>query len=128
MTTELTKVLPFGINEKIENKTFATGTVDHDISLSSIFYHTLMASNFKPNLTNLPTHNNRSHVVVLILEQTDPAYYINGLQINGSDQTIKWFGDVVPTPTTDEIDIVSFTILRISNSWKVFGQSVYFGK
>ena len=128
MPTELTKVLPFGINEKIENKSFATGTVDHDVSLSSIFYHTLIASSFKPNFNNLPTHNNRSHVVVLLLEQSDPSYFINGLQINGTDQTIKWYGDVVPTPTTNEIDIVSFTILRISNNWKVFGQSVYFGQ
>lgn len=127
MTTELTKVLPFGINEKIESKSFASGTVNHDISLSSIFYHTLMASDFKPNLINLPTHNNRSHVVVLILEQSNPAYFINDLQINGSDQTIKWYGDVIPTPTANEIDIVSFTILRISNAWKIFGQSVYFG-
>lgn len=128
MSTELTKVLPFGINEKIESKTFATNTVTHDVSSSSIFYHTLMASNFKPNLINLPTHNNRSHVVVLLLEQTSPAYFVNGLQINDEEQTIKWYGDVTPTATPNEIDIVSFTILRISNEWKVFGQSVYFGK
>jgi hypothetical protein len=128
MSTELTKVLPFGINEKIETKSFATGTINHDVSSSSIFYHTLIASDFKPNLINLPTHNNRSHVVVLILEQSNPAYFINGLEINDSNQTIKWFGDVVPFPTVNEIDIVSFTILRISNSWKVFGQSVYFGQ
>lgn len=128
MPTELTKVLPFGINEKIQNLSFATSVVDHDVSSSSIFYHTLMASSFKPNFINLPTHNNRSHVVVLILEQSDPSYFINGFQINSSDQTIKWYGDVVPTPTTNEIDIVSFTILRISNDWKIFGQSVYFGQ
>jgi hypothetical protein len=127
MSTELTKVLPFGINEKIENKSFATGTVDHDISSSSIFYHTLIASSFKPNLINMPIHNNRSHVVVLILEQSNPAYFVNGLQINDVDQTIKWYGDVTPTATASEIDIVSFTILRVSNAWKVFGQSVYFG-
>jgi hypothetical protein len=128
MSTELTKVLPFGINEKIQNLSFATGVVNHDVSSSSIFYHTAMASSFKPDLINLPTHNNRSHVVVLILEQSSPAYFINGLSINGTDQTIKWFGDVTPTATANEIDIVSFTILRISNAWKVFGQSVYFGQ
>jgi hypothetical protein len=127
MSTELTKVLPFGINEKIQNLSFATGVVNHDVSSSSIFYHTAMASSFVANFINLPTHNNRSHVVVLILEQSTPSYFINGLQINDVVQTIKWFGDVTPTATASEIDIVSFTILRVSNAWKVFGQSVYFG-
>lgn len=124
--TSLTKILPFGINEKIESKSFSTGTVDHDVSSSSIFYHTNIASSFDVDLLNMPTDNNRSHVVVIILEQSNPAYFINDLYINSSVQSIKWFGNVTPTGSTNFIDIVSFTILRISNSWKVFGQSVYF--
>jgi hypothetical protein len=124
--TTLTKILPYGINERIDIKSFSTGTVNHDVSFSSIFYHNNIASSFAVNLINLPTDNNRSHVIVVILEQSNPAYFVNDLYINSTLQTIKWFADDVPVGSANLIDVISFTLLRITNTWKIFAHSVYY--
>ncbi len=110
--------------EKIQTKTGATGTVTHDYSLGALFYHSSISANFTANITNVPTTNDRSIVVVLILSQGATAYIPNALQIDGSSQTIKWINGSAPSGNANQIDIVSFSLLRVSNSWTVLGQLI----
>ena len=57
------------VTEKIQTKTAATGTVTHDYSLGTLFYHSSISANFTANITNVPTTNSRSIVVSLVLDQ-----------------------------------------------------------
>lgn len=107
--------------EVVDTKTGATGTVDHDFSTGSLFLHTNIAANFTANFTNVPTTNNRSTSVALILDQGGTAYIPNALQIDGAAQTIKWSGGSPPLGTVNYIDIVNFTLIRTNNAWTVVG-------
>ena len=116
-----------GVHEKTTQKTGATGTVVHDCSTGHIFYHSSIAGNFTPNLTNLNLDEDYSTVVSLMLNQNTTAYDIAGLQIGGASQIIRWEGGVAPSGTVSSFDIVTFSIYRFSvSTYIVFGQLMNF--
>ena len=86
-----------------------------------------MTANFTANITNVPTTNNRSYVIVLNLDQGLTPYYANILQVNGSPVAIKWLNAATPSPTANRLELESFTIYRVSNSWVATGQYASFG-
>ena len=107
--------------EVIDTKTSATGTVVHDFSTGAIWYHSSISSDFTANFTNVPTTNNRSITVALILDQGATAYIPTAVQIDGVAQTIKWGGGSVPSGTNNYTDIVNFTLIRSASAWTVLG-------
>ena len=113
--------------EIVNTKTGATGTVTHDTSTGTVFYHTNIAANFTPNFTNVPTTDGRTIVSVLVLIQGSTPYYPNIMQINGVPQTINWANAITPTPTANRKESVAFTMIRVSGSWTVFGQLASYG-
>lgn len=115
------------VTEKIQTKTASTGTVTHDYSLGTLFYHTGISGNFTANITNVPTTNDRSIVVSLILDQGATPYIPNALQIDGSSQTINWVGGSTPTPLANKKELVSFILMRLSSSWVVLGSVTTYG-
>lgn len=115
------------VTEKLQTKVAATGTVTHDYSLGTLFHHSSISANFTANITNVPTTNNRSIVVSLILEQGATPYIPNALQIDGSSQTINWVGGATPTPIANKKELVSFVLVRVSSSWTVLGSITTFG-
>jgi hypothetical protein len=115
------------VTEKVQLKTAANGTVTHDYSLGTLFYHSSISANFTANITNVPTTNDRSIVVSIILDQGATAYIPNALQIDGASQTINWVGGSTPTPIANKKELVSFVLVRISSSWTVLGSITTFG-
>ena len=113
--------------EVVHNIANATGVVAHDLSNGSIFYHQSIQNNFTANFENTTTTNNRTISTVLILNQGATPYLPTALQIGGAAQTINWQGAEVPTGNADQIDIVSFTLLRSSDSWTVIGSLTTYG-
>jgi len=111
--------------EILNTKSFASGTVTHDFSTGSIWYHTSVSANFTANFTNIPTTDNRTTVVTLILSHgPNIAYIPNAVQINSSSVTINWLGGEQPSGTPNGHDIVSFTLIRVSvpfGAWVVLG-------
>ena len=107
--------------EVINTKTGATGTVVHDFSTGSLFLHTSLTANFTANFTNVPTTNNRSITVALILDQGATARIPNAVQIDGAAQPIQWSGGATPSGTNNYTDIVNFTLIRIAGAWTVLG-------
>jgi hypothetical protein len=100
----------------------ATGVVVHNFSTAAIFYHTSPAANFTINITNVPTTINRVTTVSLIITQGATGYYPTALQIGGVAQTINWIGNVIPTPSINRNDLVSFTLIRTAApAWIVTG-------
>ncbi len=114
-------------SEIINTKTGATGTVTHDISTGSTFYHSSIAANFTANFTNVPTTNNRGTAVVLILVQGATARYPSSVQIEGTSQTIKWVGAITPIPTANRVEFVTFVLIRVGSAWTVVGQLTSYG-
>jgi hypothetical protein len=108
-------------SEVLNTKTGATGVVVHDYETGAIFYHTSIAANFTANFTNVPTTNNRTTSVVLILVQGATPRLPTAVAINGATQTIEWQGGTIPTGTASQIDLVSFTLIRTASTWTVLG-------
>jgi hypothetical protein len=101
----------------------ATGTVVHDYSSASIFWHTSMAASFTANFTNVPTTDNRNYNFTLVLVQNGTGRYPSAVQVGGSAVTLRWASNVTPTPTATNgaIDIVSFSLFRQSATWYCVG-------
>jgi hypothetical protein len=100
----------------------ALGTVTHDIlNAGTVFYHTGVLANFVANFTNVPTTDNRSTTVSLVISQNNPAYICNGIQINGTSQTINWENSIEPTGNIGNTDLITFTLIRANNTWTVTG-------
>ena len=114
-------------SEKLNTKTSATGTVSHDLSTGSVFYHSSISSNFTANITNVPTTNDRAIGVTLVLAQGVTAYMSTALQIAGSAQTINWVNNSIPAGTASKVDIVGFSLIRTGSAWTVLGQYSTYG-
>lgn len=99
----------------------ATGTVVHDFTIGSLFLHSSIASNFTANFINVPTVNNRSISIALVLDQGATPYIPNAVEINSSSESIKWSGGSPPSGTANYTDIVNFTLIRSGSSWTVLG-------
>jgi len=114
-------------SEIVQTITTATGVVEHDTSVSAVFYHSSISDNFTANFTNISTTNNRTTSLALLLAQGSTAYIPTALQIDGVAQSINWQGGTSPTGNANSIDIVSFTLLRTGSSWTVIGSLTTYG-
>jgi hypothetical protein len=119
------------LNQTIEHAqqiSGAAGLVTHDCSMGQIFYHTSMAANFTANLTNLTLNSGYATNITLILNQSDPAYVPNALQIDGATKTVYWQGSsIAPEGSVGKKNVISFSILNNNGTYLVLGQLVSFG-
>ena len=119
------------LQEQVQSLTGATGTVVHDWSGGSIFYHRTILANFTANVTNLTPVPNKVYTTTLMLNQGATGYYASTLQIGGTGQTINWQGGTVPTPAANKQEIESFTMLYgptgAAAAWTIYGQYTSFG-
>ena len=114
------------VRESVADTSVSASVVTADYSTGDIFYvGTAPGSNFTVNLTNAPTDNGKAITVVIFVTQGATGYIPNAVQVAGSAQTIKWANGAAPTPTSSagKIDIFSFTFVRRSSAWTVFGSS-----
>ena len=97
-------------------------TVDFT-STNTAFVASAPGANFTLNVTNLPTTDNRMMTVTVVVTQGSTGYIPNAVQIGGAGQTIKWSGGSAPTATNGagKLDIFSFSFMRRSGAWTVFG-------
>ena len=113
--------------EVLNLKNGATGTVAHDFSTGTIWYHSSAAANFTVNFTNVPTSNSKAISAVLVIYQNTGPYLPTAVEIDGTAQTILWQGADAPTGTINQMDVVSFTLIRVSSSWIVLGSVTTYG-
>ena len=113
--------------ETLDTRSGATGTVIHDFSTTAIWYYSNIAGNVTANITNVPTTDNRVTSVSIIVNQGATGFLINGLQVNGAAQTIRWQGNTVPTASTNRLDVFTFSLLRAANAWTVLGAATSHG-
>lgn len=115
------------VAEAFTTKSGATGTVEHDMSASSTFYHTSPSANFTANFTNVSTTANRIIVGVIVIAQGATPYMPTTMQIGGTTQTVSWLGGTAPNGSANKYDMISYNMFRIGSSWSVFGSASSFG-
>ena len=104
--------------------TGATGTVTHDLTLSSVFDHSSLAADFTADFINVSTTDNRTISVALILRQGFTAYMPTAVKINETTSVaIAWQEGSAPSGTASGIDVVSFTLIKSSAGWVVIGSA-----
>jgi len=113
--------------ELLATKTGGTGTVVHNLNEGTIFYHSSIAANMTANFTNVPTTNERTTSVALILEQGTSPFYASVIQIDGATQTVKWLNNQTPTLYPNKTQIETLTLIRVGNAWVVTGQMATYG-
>jgi hypothetical protein len=128
VTGDLTVTGLFSVNEIIESipsVSLVSGSVSVNFVTANNYYVPSASANFGVILTNLPTTEDRTTGISLMVVQGATGYYPNAISINGANQTIRWSGGSVPTPTSTvgDIDIFNFTFIRKSSSWIVLGSS-----
>ena len=110
------------IQEKFSSLQDATGVVTHNCANGHIFYHTSPDANWTVNLTNFSLITNYATAITIIISQGGTGYYPNALQIGGAAQTINWQGNTTPTPSSNRVDVVTFSIINSSGTYTVLGQ------
>jgi hypothetical protein len=97
-------------------------TVVYDFTQGSIFYHGTASNNYTANFINVPTTNNRTVTVTIMIAQGSIGYSPIAVRIEGTPQSIKWMGGTYSV-STNKLDVVGFTFLRTGNAWtQVLGQ------
>lgn len=114
-------------SEKLTTLTGATGVVEHDLDNGAVFNHTALAADFTANFTNVSTTADRTTSIVLVLNQGATAYIPTALQIDGVVQNINWQGAATPSGNVNQVDIVSFTLIRTGAAWTVIGSLTTYG-
>lgn len=117
--TELSEVIEV-INSGTTGAT--ASTVTYDFSGGSIFYHGTASQNYTADFINIPTTNNRTTTVTIIIDQDSTPYIPTVVKIEGTTQSVKWSGGTY-SGTANGVDIVGFTFIRTSSAWtQVLGQ------
>jgi len=115
-------------SELIVNLNNATGTVDHDLDVSTVFNHSSISGNFTANFVNVPTDNNKIISVTLILNQGAAPFIPNAVEIDGVSQTVEYQGGAgAYTGNGNDTDVVSFSLIRINDTWKVISSLTTYG-
>ena len=110
--------------EKVNASSISSNIMTCDYTTGAIYYQsTNPSANFTVNFTNVPTVNNKAITFTIFVTQGATGYIPSAVQIDESAQTIKWAQATQPTPTANKIDIFSFTLIRLSSSWTVFGNA-----
>lgn len=105
-----------------------------DVLTSSIYYFTGTPSadfalNIRGNgsVTDLGNilSTGQTLTVTIIVDKSGNARKLSVVNINGSSQTINWFGGSAPS-TGNALDIYSITILKTASAYKVFASQAKF--
>ena len=124
----ITGQMTYGFSvENLVVKTSSTGTMTHDTSQGATFYHASPIANFVPNFTNVTVADSKATVLALVIVQGATPYLPSAMQIDGIAQTIKWNVGFTPTGTANKIDIISYSLMKVSSNWVILGQTTYYG-
>lgn len=110
--------------EDIATATVTTANTSLNYNDAGIFYiATPGATNFRINLSNVPTTDNRIFTINVICNQGATGCIPNQLYIDGVAQTVKWASGIAPLPSNSKIDIFNFTITRIGGSYTILASA-----
>lgn len=120
----------------IDSVTGLSGTATNiDVLISSIYYFSGSPSaNFAINIRGNSSVTNLNNIlstgqtltISIIVDRAGNTYKLSTVNINGSSQTINWFGGTAPS-AGNALDIYSITVLKTAAStYKVFASQAKF--
>jgi hypothetical protein len=115
------------ISEPVQDLSIVSSSVTFNVNSGNVGYISASpTANFTVDVTNAPTTNGKAITISLFVTQGATGHIPNVLAIAGTSQTIKWQGGAAPTPTSsaNKIDVFSFTMVRRSSAWTVFGSAL----
>ena len=110
-----------GQTENMNVYTGATGTVNHNIETASVHYHSSVAANFTANFTNVPTTDDKTITVTLIIDQGATPYLPTAISIDGTTVSPAYPGGIAPTGNANAKDIITFVLIRTGGAWSAIG-------
>ena len=116
-----------GVSEVIAVDGGFNGNRTFDYTSGSIFYLTGLTGNGVWNIENVPTTNNKALALTYVIEQGVTAYSGSQYQINGSNVTVKWVDNTIPTGSANNTEVIGLTAFRVGSSWNVIGSLSTFG-
>lgn len=115
-------------SEYVVANTTATGTRTYDCTKTSTFYESSIAANFTADFTNIPEIDGRAYNITVVMQQGATPYYINAVKINGTSiASIKWIAAVTPTVVANRLEMQTFGLMKVNNSWIVSSAVSSFG-
>ena len=122
-------VVSVGGLENVTTVSIQGGTAYMNTTSCSVFYIQTPPYNFQASF-NVPDAlytNGRAATYVLVVEQGSTPYIANTMAIGYSNPSILWQGGSVPTGNANKRDVISFTLMRQSDSWIVLGSLNTYG-
>lgn len=114
-------------SEPITDGSISSGTLTLNLNNGNVGYvSTAPTADFTLDVTNASTSNGFATTVTVLVTQDSTGYIPATLKIDGTSQTINWQGGSAPSPTDSAgaIDMFSFTLVRRSSAWEVFGSAL----
>ena len=115
----------------------SSSATDIDVLTGSIYHFTgTPSANFAINIRGNSTFTNLNDVLAnghtmtmtIIVDKAANTYKLSTVNINGSSQTINWFGGTAPS-AGNALDIYSITVLKTgSSTYKVFASQAKFAQ
>ena len=107
-----------------------TDKVTFNCNNKHVFVLSNLDRNIVANFENLQFSSGTVGVtsVTLIIKQGATAYIANSIRIDDVVKTIEWQGNLVPSGTSNGVDVISFSIIYDgSTGYTILGQLVDFG-
>ena len=96
-----------------------------DLELGMVHYRTAnLGASITPNIRyngsialNAAMSNSEGLTITIITAVNNASYYVNGLSIDGSSQTVNWIGGSAPSDGgASGVDIYTFNIIKTASS------------
>lgn len=107
--------------------TASSGVINYNVATGAIFYHTSVTGSITANFVNVPTTNNRTNVVNIVIAQGASPYSVSAVQVNGAAQVIKYPNAAIPTAVANRTEFYTYDFLRVNNAWVVTGSMTSYG-
>lgn len=115
-----------GSTSEVVQSTLSGTNITLNLNGGSVGYIASPTGDILLNVTNVPTTDDRTLSISVIVNQGTTPYEITNIYIDSLLQTIEWVDGIVPLGTASGTDVFSFTLVRTGSAWLVLGSATGF--
>lgn len=94
-----------------------SGSTTINYESGALCYVSSITGNHAVTISNVPTTNDQTIVVTLIINQGATAYVPASYTLNSTSQTVNWLNGETPSGNANKKDVVSYVSYRVSGAW-----------
>lgn len=91
-------------------------TINYNLNDGKVFYQSNLSGNITANFVGVKNTGSVATDATVVIEQGATPYIINAVQTDGTARTIKWKNNTVPSGNANAVDVMTFSIIKDSNS------------